>query len=164
MIAAFKKFSYATSVVTLAVSLMPSIAQANPQLPLRATFTFTALIQPSQEISCPLMGLNIGSGTVSHLGKSAMVSTECVTAQNGVYMMSNGKMTVTAANGDTLIATYSGTFVPTGPTTLTMSGVTYSITGGSGRFANALGQGDLTGTQDLISGQGTFSVSGWIRY
>jgi hypothetical protein len=55
-------------------------------------------------------------------------------------------MTMTAANGDRLYATYSGTVDPlAGVEGDVISGVThFTITGGTGRFAGASGSGDMS--------------------
>jgi len=69
-----------------------------------------------------------------------------------------------AANGDKLTATYTGSFIPAGGTLLQTRDVTYSITGGTGRFEGARGTGRLEGSEDMATHQGALSVAGTISY
>ena len=95
-----------------------------------------------------------GTGTATYLGKY----TEHVTLQVNIpTSTSTGTATFTAANGDTLSASVVGRATPTGPTVLSIVEV-YSITGGTGRFADATGSFTLATTLDLTTGvsSGTF--------
>src|SRR5262249_15845082 len=66
--------------------------------------------------------------------------------------------TLTAANGDTINETISGGNCQSGPTTFHFTG-TYSIVGGTGRFANATGSGSVVNDADLSSSPFTFTQS-----
>jgi hypothetical protein len=96
-----------------------------------------------------------GTGTATYLGRY----TEHVTMViNILTMSSTGAATFTAANGDTLLATVAGQATRTSPTTLSIVEV-YTITGGTGRFADATGTFTLASTVDQPTGvsSGTFS-------
>jgi hypothetical protein len=96
-----------------------------------------------------------GTGTATYLGRY----TEHVVMQiNLPTMSSTGTATFTAANGDTLSASVVGQATRTGPTTLSIVEV-YTITGGTGRFADATGSFTLKSTVDQVTGvsSGTFS-------
>jgi hypothetical protein len=97
-----------------------------------------------------------GGGTATHLGKY----TEHVTAQiNLLTMHATGTATFTAANGDTLTATVEGQASLTAtPGVLSIVEV-YTITGGTGRFADATGSFTLKNTVTQATGvsSGTFS-------
>ena len=96
-----------------------------------------------------------GTGTATYLGKY----TEHVTMHINVLTMHGiGSATFTAANGDTLSASDDGQATRTGPTTLSIVEV-YTITGGTGRFADATGTFTLESTVDQTTGvsSGTFS-------
>jgi hypothetical protein len=98
-----------------------------------------------------------GTGTATYLGKYA----ERITMQiNLPTMSSTGAATFTAANGDTLTATVVGQATRTGPTTLSIVEV-YTITGGTGRFADTTGSFTLESTVEQTTGvsSGTFSGS-----
>ncbi len=96
-----------------------------------------------------------GGGTATHLGKY----TEHITMQiNLPTRHSMGAATFTAANGDTLTATVEGQATPESPGVLSIVEV-YSITGGTGRFADATGSFTLHSTANQATGvsSGTFS-------
>ena len=96
-----------------------------------------------------------GTGTATYLGRY----TERVTmAINLPTMSSTGTARFTAANGDVLLATVAGQATRTSPTTLSIVEI-YTITGGTGRFADATGSFTLNSTVDQVTGvsSGTFS-------
>jgi hypothetical protein len=96
-----------------------------------------------------------GTCQFSQLGRADMHLVQRVNVTNGAQ---TGQVTFTAANGDALRGNASGGSTPTGPKTLAFFGVT-TITGGTGRFANATGSLQLTGTlsfeQTVAVGIGT---------
>jgi hypothetical protein len=103
----------------------------------------------------------IGTCQLSHLGRTTLRS---VANTNLVTLEQTGEHTYTAANGDLLYATSTGTGTPTPPsTTFPFTGVT-TISGGTGRFANAVGVMQVAGTSDLATGRSSFSYDGWIAY
>jgi hypothetical protein len=155
--------SAATSVVA---ALGSAPANAGPtNVPLTGTFTYQDRIEPTQNLNCPISGMTVGTGTLSHLGRSAVVSTACITLNHGNYFILSSTITVTAANGDTLTGSYSGSFVPTGNGTIhELHNGTLVINGGTGRFKNATGGGSIQSVEDLTTGQGTVSVIGKISY
>ena len=69
--------------------------------------------------------------------------------------------TFTAANGDTLSATVDGQATRTGPTTLSIV-ENYTITGGTGRFADATGNFALHSNVDQVTGVSSGTLSGAI--
>jgi hypothetical protein len=96
-----------------------------------------------------------GTGTATYLGRY----TEHVVMEINIpTMTSTGTATFTAANGDTLLASVVGQATRTGPTMLSIVEV-YTITGGTGRFADATGSFTLKSTVDQVTGvsSGTFS-------
>ena len=96
-----------------------------------------------------------GGGTATYLGKY----TEHITMQIDVRTSHGiGAATFTAANGDTLTATVDGQATPASPGVLSIVEV-YTITGGTGRFADATGSFTLKSTLNQATGvsSGTFS-------
>ena len=96
-----------------------------------------------------------GTGTATYLGRY----TEHITMQiNLPTRHSMGAATFTAANGDTLTATDEGQATPASPGVLSIVEV-YTVTGGTGRFADATGSFTLHSTVDTTTGvsSGTFS-------
>ena len=99
-----------------------------------------------------------GTGNATYLGKY----TEHVVLQiNLPTLTSTGTATFTAANGDTLFASVVGQATRTGPTMLSIVEV-YTITGGTGRFADATGSFTLRSTVDQVTGVSTGTFSGAI--
>jgi hypothetical protein len=101
-----------------------------------------------------------GGGTATQLGKY----TEHITMQiNLPTRHSMGDATFTAANGDTLTATVEGQATPASPGVLSIVEV-YSITGGTGRFADATGAFTLHSTVDQPTGISSGAFSGAIDH
>ena len=96
-----------------------------------------------------------GTGTATYLGR---YTEHIVMTINLPTLSSTGTATFTSANGDTLTATVIGQATRTGPTTLSIVEV-YTITGGTGRFADATGNFTLHSTVEQTTGvsSGTFS-------
>lgn len=70
-------------------------------------------------------------------------------------ILSKGKFTLTTAKGDNITANYSGSFIPTDyPLIYSYEDFTIQITGGTGRFAGAIGSGVLEGTSHIQTGLG----------
>lgn len=112
---------------------------------------------------------SVGTGNLAHLGKVDVVVTHCswlTGPTTGAF--SAADVVFTAANGDTLTMDHSGTFVlgafgPDGPTTSDVEG-TWTITGGTGRFAGATGSGTLGGVGDLLAGTMPATWDGTMTY
>jgi hypothetical protein len=97
---------------------------------------------------------------LSHLGLTTTVEVETISATFGLSAVH----TFTAANGDVLYTTTVGqaTLKPD------FSGVTFSnietVTGGTGRFANASGTATRNGSTNFSDGSGTWVIQGTIKY
>jgi hypothetical protein len=101
-----------------------------------------------------------GTGNATYLGKY----TEHVVMQINIPTLSSmGAATFTAANGDTLTASVVGQATRTGPTALSIV-EDYTITGGTGRFADATGSFTLESTLDQTTGVSTGTFSGAIEH
>jgi hypothetical protein len=101
-----------------------------------------------------------GTGTATYLGRY----TEHVVMQINIPTLSSmGAATFTAANGDTLTASVVGQATRTGPTALSIVEV-YTITGGTGRFADATGTFTLHSTLEQTTGISTGTFSGAIDH
>ncbi|MFS0756262.1 hypothetical protein ABC383_16395 [Noviherbaspirillum sp. 1P10PC] len=159
-----KLVSGATAVASVLAFMAGPSAHAGPSVPLTGGFSYTSTLDAAKDPACPLAGMMVGIGNLSHLGKSAVVATDCITQAYGSFVILHGSITVTAANGDKLTATYTGSFIPAGGTLLQTRDVTYSITGGTGRFEGARGAGRLEGSEDMATHQGALSVVGTISY
>jgi hypothetical protein len=99
-----------------------------------------------------------GTCHLSHLGLTSMVGVETVGATlNAVH-------TFTTANGDLLYTTTSG-YAVLKPD---FSGVNFfnteTVTGGTGRFANATGTATRNGSSNFSDGSGTWEIVGSLTY
>jgi hypothetical protein len=114
------------------------------------------------QVTTPPVVRLITTGTChfSHLGRTR---ADAVQLLNPILGTSEADITYTAANGDTLLATNSGSFTPGSSPTFSTVGVT-TIIGGTGRFAGATGRMDGTGTVDLVNNIAVFHHDGWIAY
>lgn len=119
---------------------------------------------------CPgsgIVGKTSGRGHASHMGAVTLAASDCPVTLDGVnFQFSNGLLTLTGANGDTLTALYSGMLLlqpGSNPPLHVISG-SFSVTGGTGRFAGARGGGHLQGSQDLATLKGRYEVSGLLSY
>src|SRR5438094_104139 len=77
-----------------------------------------------------------GEGTATHLGRFTLTFNVVVTLPAGTAI---GEFTFVAANGDTLLATFTGQATPTAEPGVVSIHEVATITGGTGRFAGATG-------------------------
>jgi hypothetical protein len=80
---------------------------------------------------------------------------DCFSPAGPPFVFQNGVLTLTAADGSTITGTYQGQLVllPTSSQDGTYGIVgTYTFTGGTRRFTNVTGSGDLVGTDNIFSG------------
>jgi hypothetical protein len=74
-----------------------------------------------------------------------------------------GQMIFTVSTGGEIFADYFGLFAPTGlPSIFTLKDSFFSITGRTGKFLGAKGNGKLFGTEDILSGLGLRQATGEI--
>jgi hypothetical protein len=151
--------SPADAVVGLATAVPAASHQANPARPLTGTCEATSR-QPVSFAFPTLVQIGYAVCTISHLGKVTVVTEQTINVITGAQ---TGEGTWTAANGDLIYASSVGVGTPTGPGTISFTGVT-TLAGGTGRFANASGVVDVNGTADNANGTGSFSYNGSITY
>ena len=105
-----------------------------------------------------------GDGTLAHIGKVTIVSTNCTGRDNnkGPTGLWDGKATFETADGATIEATFEGSQkAPVG--TIAEYTTTMTITGGTGRLKGATGAWTIAGTIDFSTGKLVGDVSGWLR-
>lgn len=100
-----------------------------------------------------------GSGTGSLDGRFETYQTMCVDMVTGA--VTDGASTVITANGDEISFTFAGEAVP--GTTLPTWDLAYRVVGGTGRFANAEGEGDMRVVNPSPS-TWVSTGTGWLRY
>ena len=138
--------AFAVSLASVAVSAVAA------ETPFKGTLN---AVETSQVVFPIAFADREGTGNATYLGKY----TEHVVEQINIpTMTSTATATFTAANGDTLFASVVGQATRTGPTMLSIVEA-YTITGGTGRFADATGSFTLESTLDQVTGvsSGTFS-------
>jgi hypothetical protein len=104
---------------------------------------------------------SFGNGIATHMGKTSFeaASTVNFTVQPATI---NGTAILTAANGDELHTSFTGT-TATAAGTATGNFV-HTITGGTGRFSNASGTFKATSIHNLATQKGVLSFEGEIDY
>ena len=128
-------------------------AAQSPARPFRLTAEGNANPDFSQG-PCNVLNTESGTGVALHLGRVTWTATEvanfCVDPANPGLGLATGQLVVTAANGDRLTANGQSTVqADFAGGTLTITG-TFTITGGTGRFAGATGGGTITGGGSLL--------------
>jgi hypothetical protein len=117
---------------TLVLALAGPVA-ADDQLPFRGRLEGTVTVTP---LDPPMASVLIeASGNASLLGHFTLEVPHLV---NQALRLGTGSYVFTAANGDTLTAEFTGLATVVAPGVLTTS-ETATITGGTGRFADASG-------------------------
>jgi hypothetical protein len=140
--------------VTLAIVAVSAVAA---QTPFKGTVNAEETVVPSP----PTASLTRdGTGTATYLGR---YTEHIVMTINLPMLSSTGTATFTAANGDTLTATVAGQATRTSLTTLSIVEV-YTITGGTGRFADATGNFALHSTVDQTTGVSSGMFSGAVDH
>jgi len=98
-----------------------------------------------------------GTGQATHLGRYTVGFVFDITIGVGSPSATIGTFTLTAANGDSISGTFTGTgIVANGMVTIVENAI---ITGGTGRFANATGsfRVDRIGSQSTLRSSGSLN-------
>lgn len=158
-------FALVLAVATFAEAAPPSRPfKASLELQQRAGRSTDCLGSQGQP---SLAGSVNGSGQATHLGAVQFAGFHCLLQGNLPSNASNGRMQLTAANGDTLRADYTGVISLVSPGVYTFEG-NYFIAEGTGRFQDASGSGVMFGTlQGELSQTGqpfSLTLEGRISY
>jgi len=104
-----------------------------------------------------------GSGHAKHLGRIDIVAEHC---SHSDFTYSQGLLTITAANGDVLLATYTNgvSDFTNFPPDIGFTDEFTFVDGGTGRFAEASGGGVETGVADFFTDEFVVSMEGVISY
>jgi hypothetical protein len=147
-----KKMSIVTMIVGLLVSAaLVAAASMRKETPLKGSFKALETSQPN----LPIVHVTaIGSGEATQLGRFTVSYQVDVNVQTGAGTGLSAEFV--AANGDSLFAEGTGQASPSGtPGTVNII-ENYTITGGTGRFANASG----TFTVERVASETTGETSG----
>jgi hypothetical protein len=131
-----------------------SAAVAGDEVPIKGNLTIVNGSMPGQRLI---------TGNVSHLGAVTGVAWQQVFVVKGVLMFFD-TFTLTAANGDMLFGTGTGTLTvsPTTPPGFLAVNETIMITNGTGRFAGATGSATGMGLADITTHVAQESFTGTI--
>lgn len=111
-----------------------------------------------------------GSGEATHLGRYQITRQHCFNPGETPPTFEDGVFEMRAANGDSVAGTYSGVLADVlevdqdGNPVVILIDAPFVITGGTGRFSDAQGEGSTEGTFNLVTQQGEFSMEGTITY
>jgi hypothetical protein len=144
---------------------LPSSTLARSPSPFKATLSINEMVQADPTGTCGLIGSIVASGEATHLGRVTATSTDCISPMvPSWYSFGSNQLVLTAANGDQLVATYSGLMSIQG-TIATMTGG-FQIIGGTGRFAQAVGAGLFQGSENIsvFPATGQVELTGTISY
>ena len=148
----------------MAAAVMACVATATPASAVSAG-PFEAKLSGSVQMTSPFSAVYSSDGLATHLGRTHLEGSMNVTGPAdcaGGFTATHSE-TMTAANGDQLFVEVLSTDCPNPevPGRYDCTG-TYAITGGTGRFSTASGQGGWAGTVTFdASGSGAFSESYW---
>jgi hypothetical protein len=121
---------------------LPGAARAGDLVPIKGQGSFTATGQTIDPTTGDIIITADIAGEVSHLGRITGTATETLIAPH--YVAFTIDITFVAANGDELFAVFDGAFYDA----VGDSAGTFTITGGTGRFAGATGGGTFSSFDD----------------
>jgi hypothetical protein len=153
-----RTLEFASVLAVSALIWAPNVAHAEER-PFMASLEGNAHLSPTDDPAV-LRNDETGTGNSTHLGNFTWADTEFAdfaTVPGGVAVV--GSFTMTAANGDELYGELSTVGMFDEDDNLVIHG-TYRFTGGTGRFANATGTGDIDAIAYLSPGlpfTGTFA-------
>jgi hypothetical protein len=128
-------------------------------VPFKGSYTLSSvLIQPPPNLVQRISG----TGIASHLGNSTFEAISNVTVTQPPFMV-NGTRTITAANGDQLFTTFTGTSTPV-VNGMNGADLQETVTGGTGRFANASGSFTVIARNNFITSTFTADFDGYLNY
>jgi hypothetical protein len=171
----------AVSAAVLIGSINPAAAADNKSVPFNAGFVVTEVLGPPDQ-SCYLtappggsaaIGNIIGHGVAGRIGRFAVQAQDCITSSSPPAafqppVIFKSRFFSIQAAGGTIFGQYEGMGVEQPKGVLVLSG-TFTITGGTGRFVGATGQGKIEGMEDISGGftqpaTGSYQLTGQITY
>jgi hypothetical protein len=121
-------------------ALVSAVSADSSARPFTGSMVGIGIVMPDETCATGLRTVVSFTGTASHLGRVSMTGSHC--APDWGAPIVGGEWTFVAANGDTLVGTYTGTIDPFVPEegAVMVGRHDNTITGGSGRFAGATGE------------------------
>ena len=138
-----KRVTQLAASLALIVSLtLAGTVKGGDHVPFKGQGSFTATGQTVDPATGNLIITADIAGEFSHLGQTTGSATEILFAPDYIFFTIDG--TVVAANGDELFVVVEGNFIDSAGDSVG----TFSITGGTGRFACASGGGTILSFND----------------
>jgi hypothetical protein len=166
----FTRSRWIFPVVGLALAIVAALAiyafvLAGGQRQVTGTVTLSA--GPNGQ-SCAYDGYVIeleGSADLAQLGNTTVVASNCSrgSLDTGPAVMFEGSATFTASDGSSITVAYDGSQMQP-VAQIGHFRVLQTVTGGTGRFANATGEWTITGQSNISTGETHGDVTGWISY
>jgi len=103
---------------------------------------------------------DVGTCQLTELGHTQFYGEQDINFAAGTQ---SGWRRLTAANGDELYVTHTGTSALTAPGLVSFT-AHMTIVGGTGRFVGATGAAQGIGTANLATNTTSVAIEGWIRY
>ena len=154
-------------VAALALSVAAMAFAADPQRPYGGSCSTVITPLTAPGVFPQQLRINYDC-TLAHLGRTRAVAMQVVTpiGQSGaiVSTLVQNSTIYTAANGDTLNVSFSGTALLNVQTGDVRFIGTETFEGGTGRFTDASGSADLAGTASIFTNVGFFTTKGSIAY
>ena len=138
------------------IAIFASPALAGEETPFKGSL---AMVQTGVVQGGTLIVNGSGVGNATKLGRFSMTYQEQVDLSTGI---GRGTYNFVAANGDSLTARFIGTATPTPDPNILIIDENVTITGGTGRFANAIGTFTVRRVLNLTTGISTGSFNGAI--
>ena len=157
-----KKLIVSTALAPLLVAALAGTTLAAPAKAEKKDLPFKGTLQSVETyaVTPPIMSVTAnGSGNATHLGQYA-ISYEVEVKLDTLAGV--GSAQLVAANGDVLYANLLGQATPTGTTDVFDVVEEFTITGGTGRFANASGNFTLSRVVNITTGATSGTMSGTI--
>ncbi len=156
------------TILILSLLAVPALLSAFPVAFAAHSIPFTGRLSGSFTLPTASTALITGSGQESHLGSVTFTAVSTITGPSecGGFLATEHE-TTTAANGDKIFVSAQDTFCPTSKMGVFQLTVSATITGGTGRFADASGSATPHITLNMTSPNGgTFSgtLTGTISY
>lgn len=157
-----KTLIVSTTLVPLLVVALAGTTLAAPAKAEKKELPFKGTVQSVETyaVTPPIMSVTAnGSGNATHLGQYTISYEVEVNLET---LLGVGSAEIVAANGDILYATMSGQATPTGTTDVFNVVEEFTITGGTGRFANASGSFTLHREVNITTGVTSGTMNGTI--
>lgn len=163
----------ALTLLLFALAVPVGASKGNPDvdLPFRGTFwgdevSFNLVVPPGRCVEMAAVADSVttfkGEGIATHMGRVTVEAQHCSDLDTGQY--GDGMLTITAANGDVLKATYTNGVSLSGPPIIPFTDVVTFIGGGTGRFTHASGGALESGVFYFLTNEWTVHTEGTIRY